>query len=107
MAQLNNTDPAARALTILQRGMQTAPKRSILHFWATAFAVDPKNMIEIYYNLGLLRDLANDIERRVNQIPGIKHEQYLKPVLQLRTTIAQANLQGGMAATGSCFGNDH
>ncbi len=95
MAAPSVTDPAARTVKILQLGMRTPPQRSLLHFWATAFNVDPNNVVDIYYNLGLFRDLVDDVERMIKQIPDIRHEQYLKGIAQLRTTVAQPNLQAG------------
>src|ERR1051326_2544974 len=87
------TDPAARAVKILQLALQTQAQRSFLHFWANAFAVDPKNVVEIYYNLGLFRDLVEDIERAIKQVPDSRHDQSLKVIAQLRSTISQPNLQ--------------
>jgi len=88
-----STDPAARVVKILQLAMKTPHQRSFLHFWATGFELTPDNIVDIYYNLGLFRDLVDDVERTIKQIPDIRHDQYLKPVTQLRTTIAQPNLQ--------------
>lgn len=78
--------------------MKTPPQRSFLHFWANGFGVDPNKIVEIYYNLGLFRNLVEDVDRTIRQIPDIRHEQYLKTVDQLRTTIAQPNLQAAWNA---------
>ncbi len=93
MTTPTTTDPAGRVINILQLAIKTPHQRSFLHFWANGFGLQPDNVVEIYYNLGLFRDLVEDVDRTIRQIPDIRHEQYLKAVDQLRTTIAQPNLQ--------------
>ena len=90
----HTTDPAARLIAILQAGLQAQPGDTYLRFWAVAFNVDANNPVDIYYHLGLLRQLVDDVENAIKQVPHIRRpDQYLKPLAQLRTTIAQPNLQ--------------
>jgi hypothetical protein len=87
------TDPAARLVAILQSALSTSSHQNYLQMWAGAFGVPGGTPVAILHQLDILRDLVDDVERAVLQIPDIRHEQYLKPLPQLREIISRANLQ--------------
>lgn len=92
------TDPAARLITVLEKAVRTSPQHSYLHFWATAFDIDAKDVLAIYHYLGLTQQLIDDVEAGIKKVPHIKRpDQYLQPLTQLRSIIAQPNLQGAWA----------
>jgi SMC interacting uncharacterized protein involved in chromosome segregation len=92
--QTRMTDPASRLIAILQGGITKTPQNeSFLKLWATTFGDGVDNLDAIYRHLDALRDLIDDVERGITQIPDIKHDQYLKWLPNLSSIISRPNLQ--------------
>lgn len=91
------TDSAARLIAILQTAVTTQSNQSHTRLWAGVFGVQDKNIIAIHRGLDCLRDLVDDVEREIQQIPDIKHDQYLKMLPPLREIISKSNLDQACA----------
>jgi hypothetical protein len=87
-----SSDPAARLIAILETGLAHQHNSNYMQLWAHAFGVDAKDFVAVHRGLDRLRDLLDDVERAINQLPGIKHEQYLKTLPPLRLIISRSNL---------------
>lgn len=91
------TDPAARLIAILETAVTDQPNQSHKKLWARVFKVQDTNLIAIHRGLDCLRDLVDDVEREIEQIPDIKHEQYVKVLPPLRQIISKSNLDQACA----------
>lgn len=91
MSERRGDNPAWRLHAIVERAL-TAPNGSVRDLWATAFAVERKNMTAIFRGLALLHELVDEVERAVRSVNGIDHEYYLQNMPALRNAIVFTNL---------------
>jgi hypothetical protein len=89
------TDSAARLIAILRSGLTAPQGQPWLNFWATAFNLPAENILDIYRSLDLTRELTDDTEKAINEIPDIRHEQYLRPLAPVRGILSRPNIHEG------------
>ena len=66
-----------------------------MKIWKKVFDLQGDDVIEVYHRLALLRDLTDDLERSIKQVPDIRHEQSFKVLPELRGIISRPNLGEG------------
>ena len=93
MKEVTTTDPAARLIFLLSRGLSVPPHETYLILWQKVFGIPNPNILEIHHRLDLLRDMINEVERGIMQIPDIKQNVFLKPLPALQEIISRINLQ--------------
>ena len=85
-------NPAERLLAILTE----AKKIEIHHVnevLAKQFGYNPNDKVSFYRTLGYLNELLDQVELRIRQIPGIKHELFLRDIPAIRSVITPGALQ--------------
>lgn len=90
--KLNN--PAARLLSILEKGLTKSPTGKCRSTWAGLLGVDPRNKALLMGRLGKVMALSTDIIECLNKIDGLKVERYLDWVGPLDTAFSKNNLNG-------------
>ena len=91
------TDPAARLLAILEKGLNADRNQDWVAFWATAFGIPRENTLDLYRGLDLTRELIDDVKAAINQVPDIRHEQYLRALNPIEEILRRPNLHEAWA----------
>lgn len=65
------TDPAERLIAVLKAALGTNPNQPFLQMWRVAFGEPQADVIKIYEWLALIRDLVDDVERGIKNVPDI------------------------------------
>jgi hypothetical protein len=87
------TDPAARLITLLERGLEAPANAHYLTVWQGVFQLDKPDAVAIHHGLDMLRDLIDDVQRGIMQISDLRHETYLKPLEILRSILSRETLK--------------
>ena len=91
------TDPAARLIAILEKGRHADQNQDWVAFWATAFGIPRENTLDLYRGLDLTRKLIDDVKAAINQVPDIRHEQYLRALNPIQEILRRPNLHEAWA----------
>ena len=86
------TDPATRLIAIFRAGITAPQGQPWLNFWAIAFNLPAENILDIYRSLDLTRELIDDTEKAIKELPDIRHEQYLRPLAPIRNILSRPNI---------------
>jgi hypothetical protein len=98
MKQTDN--PAKRLHAILSQALNKKPNEQTIKVWASVFGVPEKDAAgRVFYYLGLLHQLTYAVEERINRIPDINAELYLRALPDIRLALSPVNTQQSFTDT--------
>lgn len=89
---INN--PAARLLSILEKGKELNPEMNCRKAWCSLLSVGINDKAILMGRLGKVMSLSTEILARLENIDGIKVERYIHWQTPLDSAFSQNNLQG-------------
>lgn len=87
-------NPAARLLSILERGNQIADSKSCREAWSELLDVNKGDHAVLMGRIGRVMALSTDIIERLENIGGIKVDRYMHWVKPLENAFIKNNLNG-------------
>jgi len=93
MEELNN--PAGRLAAILRKGQKLQAQQKALQAWASLLEVEESNKSLLLQRLGHVLALPEQIQKEMQDIPGINHERRLKWMAPTVGILGNFNLEKG------------
>lgn len=80
-------NPAARLLSILNEAREMPESLIVGQVFAHLFGYGADDRAAFYRAVGYLNNLVDQVEFRIRQIPGLKHDLYLRDISTIRNVV--------------------
>ena len=93
----NDFNSAKRLHSILLQAKELPDDWLVRRVWAKVFEIDENDLPRIFYQLALLQELTNDVEKEIRNLE-VDHEVYLQHMARIRQGLAHPNFQSHWGA---------
>ena len=89
---INDNNPAARLLRILEEAAKRPDNEPILTVWGHVFKLGDQNPGPVFRYLVLLGDLADETAKLIKDVPDLQHDIYLRCIPSVKQGLTHPNL---------------
>jgi uncharacterized protein with HEPN domain len=93
----NDFNSAKRLHSILLQAKEQREDWSVQRVWASVFQIDENDLPKIFYQLALLQELTNEVEKEIRNL-DVDHDVYLQHMARIRQALAHPNFQSHWGA---------